>query len=854
MKRLLIFFMLAAWLPLAVGAQTVLKGKIVDEKTNQELIGAVVLVEGTTNGTITALDGSFSLKVKPGDFKVEISFLGYIKQSIAISVKDGETKDLETIALKSDAIGLEEVKIVASFAKDRETPVSVSTISPTIIMEKLGSQEFPEILKSTPSVYATKSGGGYGDGRINLRGFDSDNIGVLINGVPVNDMENGKVYWSNWAGLSDVTRSMQVQRGLGASKLALSSVGGTINIITNTTDAEKGGSLLIGIGNDNYKKEKLTLSTGLMENGWAVTASGSRTTGDGYVKGTNFEAYSYFLNISKKITEKQTASFNLIGTQQWHNQRGTRHLIQRYREHPDGIKYNSDIGFRNGKIFTSGYSYNVYTKPLLSLNHYIQINDETSLSTAAYGSFGKGGGRRVYGGKSTMLGFQYPSGEPNDNTALTPDGYLDFDTIINYVNADEIKGSQAVSALAVNSHDWYGLLSTLKTKVSVINITGGLDARYYKGYHYVEIEDLLGGDFYFDGSNVNRNANTPLYKGDKINYYNIGEAAWAGLFAQGEFVSEELSAFVSGTFSNTQYRRIDYFKEYDTSSTQTTDWVPFYNYSIKAGANYNINKMFNVFVNGGNFSRAPFFRYVFLNNTNVTNENAKPEKVVSAEIGAGLRHKLVNANIVGYHTKWQDKALTRSLGNNVVANITGLNALHQGVELEATSNPIKKLEIKAMVSVGNWRWEKDVVADIFDETDSLIAQVNIYAEGLKVGDAAQTTAMLGMDYEILPKIKAGFDVNHYSKLYAQFNIEDRGNVATKGIDSWEMPAYTIVDANIRYKFNMAKMHAVLIANINNIFDTEYISDAIDGASHDAATSAVYYGFGRTWTLSLKLSF
>ena len=173
----------------------------------------------------------------------------------------------------------------------------------------LGNQEFPEILKSTPGVYATKGGGGFGDSEIRLRGFESENIAVMINGIPVNDMENGRVYWSNWAGLSDVTRFMQVQRGLGASKVAVPSIGGTINIVTKTTDAEEGGSVLYSIGNDGYEKVGATVSTGKMENGWAATVSGSRTTGDGYIDGTEFSGFSYFLNIAKELRRRSRTFF-----------------------------------------------------------------------------------------------------------------------------------------------------------------------------------------------------------------------------------------------------------------------------------------------------------------------------------------------------------------------------------------------------------------------------------------------------------------------------------------------------------------------------------------------------------------
>ncbi|MGB1041745.1 MAG: TonB-dependent receptor, partial [Flavobacteriales bacterium] len=161
-------------------------------------------------------------------------------------------------------------------------------------------------MNKTPGVYATKQGGGYGDSRISLRGFDQRNTSFLINGQPVNDMENGWVYWSNWAGLSEVSSSIQVQRGLGASNLAVPAVGGSINIVTKAADIERKGVASVSIGNDGYQKYGVTLSSGLMDNGWAITAQGTHTLGDGYVDGTNFKAWSYFLSVSKNIGDNQT--------------------------------------------------------------------------------------------------------------------------------------------------------------------------------------------------------------------------------------------------------------------------------------------------------------------------------------------------------------------------------------------------------------------------------------------------------------------------------------------------------------------------------------------------------------------
>ena len=141
-------------------------------------------------------------------------------------------------------------------------------------------------------------------------------------------------------------------------------------------------------------------------------------------KFTNFEGYSYFANISKKINEKHTITFNAFGAPQWHNQRNNKHTIQEFRDNPNGIKWNSDFGYRNGQIYTTGYAYNFYHKPQMSLNHYWKLNDNSMLTTQIYASLATGGGRRVYGQNSTWLSRQFPSGLPYDVTALTKEDIM----------------------------------------------------------------------------------------------------------------------------------------------------------------------------------------------------------------------------------------------------------------------------------------------------------------------------------------------------------------------------------------------------------------------------------------------
>jgi len=204
-----------------------ISGKVLDIETNDPLPGATIIVQGTADGTVTGFDGTFSIDVEEGTILI-VSYLGYETAEISAGID-------EIIGLVPDLNQLGEVVVtsgVIDIAKVRTTPVAVSTISPSEIALKVGNQEFPEIMNKTPGVYATKQGGGYGDSRISLRGFDQRNTSFLINGQPVNDMENGWVYWSNWQGLTDVASGIQLQRGLGASRLAVPSVGGTVSIFT----------------------------------------------------------------------------------------------------------------------------------------------------------------------------------------------------------------------------------------------------------------------------------------------------------------------------------------------------------------------------------------------------------------------------------------------------------------------------------------------------------------------------------------------------------------------------------------------------------------------------------------------
>ncbi|MGS2725496.1 TonB-dependent receptor [Psychroserpens sp. BH13MA-6] len=836
-------------------SQSTITGTIVGSDMNEPLPGANVIEKGTSNGTTTNFDGEFSLTTQASSGEIIISFVGYTSKTISFS----GSQDLGTITLTSSEVGLQEVQIIASVAVDRKTPVAVSTVRAADIQLKLGTQEFPEVLKSTPGVYATKAGGGFGDGRINLRGFNSENVAVMINGVPVNDMENGRVFWSNWAGLGDVTSSMQVQRGLGAARVAVPSVGGTINILTKTTDAEEGGNILTTLGNDGYKKFGVTYSTGLMDNGFAATISAAKTDGDGYVRGTQFNAVSYFVNLSKKLNDQHKLSFTAFGAKQRHGQRQNRHLIETYRQSEDGIRYNSDWGYKNGQV--TFIEDNFYHKPQISLNHYWDLSEKTNISTAAYVSFGSGGGGGTLGSDAETPGFEgdarFKFTSPEYRIGNL--GPLDFDRIVDENIAHGANGSSAALRASRNDHNWYGVLSTLKTDLSDdLVLLAGLDFRSYKGIHFREVTDLLGGQFIINEDNVN-NPTGVARVGDKVSYYNDGLVGWLGSFAQLEYdVNEKFNTFISLNASNTSYKRVDYFLYTPDDPLRETDRYNFFGFGAKGGANYRLTDKHNVFVNLGYFEKAPDFDAVFPNfNNEEINSEAENQKITSFELGYGYRGERLSANVNLYRTAWRDRTETLSFqlseDETGFANILGVNAIHQGIEVDFVYKATDNLDITGMVSLGDWRWEEDVTdVNILDEEQNVVDTVNLFIEDTPVGDAAQTTLALGLNYKFAADTRLTIDYNYFDRLYADFNPSDRGDADAP--DPWEVPAYGVFDAAMTHGFSFGQFDASLTARMNNVFNTKYIADALDGTNSNAQTALVYYGFGRTFSVGAKLKF
>lgn len=872
MRKLLLILFIGLFTSGAVLAQdgSVVRGKLLDAQTKEPLIGATIGVKGTTNAISASLDGTFKITAPSGSTLV-ITYIGYVTKEVQVT---GEKLGNILVDPVSGSLGEVVVSANRSLAIDRQTPIAVSSVGAKYIEEKGAAAEFPELLQATPGVTVSRAGGGYGDSRIAIRGFNSNNLALLINGLPVQDPEAGKIFWNDWAGLADVTTSMQVQRGLSASRVAVPSLGGTINITTKSLESQQGGTISQSIGSYNASKTAFSYATGLTPNGWAASFLLSKSTGDGTAEGLYYTGYSYFANISKILSKNQTLSLNFMGASQSHGQRFTYQTINTYRAAPQGeSRFNSDWGVLNGKDFSG--EVNRYNKPLFSLNHDWKINETSSLSTILYYSYGTGAAIYLTGAQAGLT--------PGGTAPRTGDFYspIDFDAIV-ATNKARVDGTTATYLnQAENDHSQYGLISTFKKTLKNINLLAGVDLRGYHRDNFYVLNNLLGGSYWVDNTDVN-NPNRHTVVGDRINQNYSFDIMSEGAFAQAEYLKDAWSAFVTVGGNNTSNRKTDYFDYLSSDPARRSPWVSFIGYQVKGGANYNFDAHNNVFVNVGTVAKSPLIATIFPNaKTTGVNDTKTLERLFSYELGYGYTSAIFSANVNLYHSQYNNRSkvlagTANQDGSIPYGNINGINELHQGIEVDAKFRPVKAVTVSGMLSIGDYKYTSNSGSGFIStdkpNTDPTIIKP-LPLKGLVIGDFggsaasnAQTTAALGLDVDVLPQVRLGANWNYYTRFFASYDMSKFNNgISTVTFDSpyhpIQLPSYSTINLNIVYRFKIAGLNASFIGNVNNLLNSMYLSEAIDTNPSSVDSYAtqlskigVNYGAGRIYMTTLKINF
>ncbi|WP_439151000.1 TonB-dependent receptor domain-containing protein [Winogradskyella sp.] len=877
-------FLIAAVLMIcttAAFAQSTIKGKVIDAEMNTPLPGANILEKGTTNGATTDFDGNFTITTQSDSGIIVISYVGFSPKEIEFN----GNADLGTIVLYTDNT-LEEVVVVGTgvidLAESRRTPVAVSTIRGKDIQLKIaGNAEFGESFKNTPSVYVSNQAGGFGDSQIFLRGFDQTNTAYLLNGQPINGMEDGRMYWSNWSGMADVANAVQVQRGLGSSKLAISSVGGTVNIISRTTDKTQGGFIRFTGGNDSYLKTTASYNTGVNDKGWAFSFLLDHWQAHRkYSIGTAGQGQNYLFSVGYKPNEKNTFNLLITGAPQWHDQNFSQSL-EFYEQY--GEKANSNSGFLDGERFTERRNY--YHKPVANLNWDLDINDKLDLSTVLYASWGRGGGTGGVGRGRIR----------NEDIGITGrnEREINFDAIVenNIATATTIDGGQYgtfgdsyLRRSSVNNHNWYGLLSNLQYEANEnwsMNI--GVDGRTYNGFHFRQLNNTLGLDGYNDNFRTDRPSDyviTETYEAnpwsalfdfadnDQRYDYNYEEVIqYLGAFGQAEYANENFSAFVQGAVSTQSYQREGFFTGRGNGLGKSKK-VSKEGYNIKGGAAYIFNEQHSIFANAGFYSRQPFLDNIFAD-IRYDNRLAEPEvdneEITGFEGGYRFKNNTLRINIDVYSTEWGNRFLSLNgpvqAGDDGMLNtsddefstyrLTDVTQRHNGIEFDLEYRPLGATwSLRGYGSLGNWKYDGETPYTLQNDDTGDFITTNGKADltDVKVGNAPQTSFGLGFRADICEGLSVDMDYNIYTDLYEFVDPADVAEAALAGdkYESVRLPAYTLADAGLTYRFTIGGNAMTFRTNIYNLLNEAYINQ------RDAF--GYYLGIGRTWNASLRYNF
>ena len=613
MKKLLLFAFLLLF-SLSMLQAGAIGGKVVAKSSGEPLVGANVYIEGTTVGAATDENGMYYIEIEDGTYVLVCDYVGYSRQQVEITVKGNIQYNFEM----TEFLFAKTIDVVADRAKERETPVAFSNVKKQKIIEELGSQDIPMVLNTTPSVYATQQGGGAGDARINIRGFNQRNIAIMINGVPVNDMENGWVYWSNWDGVGDATASIQVQRGLSAVNLATPSIGGTMNIITDPAAQKAGVYLKQEFGAAGFLKTTISANSGMVNDKLAFSGLLVRKVGDGVINKAWTDAWAYYFGASWNINDSNRLEFYAIGAPQRHGQNLYKQNMATYdpeytKNHEsrtwsaaDDSAYYGMYGGKfaeRGRIFNQNWapvssSYtgkqywngqtssrfssnflnsreNFYHKPQINLNWYSQLAENLGLYSVFYFSGGVGGGTGTYG-KLYRRDANGVLGDDDYKFYYGPSPWQwDWDETIRvnqqpagtyYVDKKPItkEDGQSIGILRNSRNDQrtYGAIIKANYKaMEGLNFTLGADLRTATIDHYREVRDLLGGEYYVDhSSDFWNDAQTHRTLGDKIAYNFTNNVDWIGGFLQGEYTTGKFSAYAMYGYSTIKYGHTNHFK------------------------------------------------------------------------------------------------------------------------------------------------------------------------------------------------------------------------------------------------------------------------------------------------------
>jgi iron complex outermembrane recepter protein len=801
------FFLLAMLFcgQLTMFSQYAVRGTVKDEKGNA-LIGANVVVGGTTYGVTTNLKGEFLLKsLQPGDYTIHFSYIGFEPLEKAITV----SADMSIDAVLTAKAYLADEVIISAIRAGDHMPVTKSTIKKEDIAAGNLGQDIPYLMALAPSVVTSSDAGtGIGYTNFRIRGTDLNRINITVNGIPLNDAESHGVFWVNMPDFASSVENIQIQRGVGTSTQGGGAFGATINLQTLSINKKPYAEIANSAGSFNSFKHSVSFGTGLINDHFTFDGRLSKITSDGFIDRAWSKLKSFYVSgayyTDKTLVKLNVFSGNEATYQAWD---GIPSDILKTNRRYNGIGAyyddNNQLKYYNNE--TDNYQQDHFQ---LHISH--AFSNALNLNLSAHYTIGKG----YY------------------------EQYKDDDQLSKYQLNPVIIGSDTITSSDIIRRKWldndfYGITWSLNyTYRNISAVLGGGWNQYY-GEHYGRVRWAK----YMSNGEM-----------DHEYYYSDGTKNDFNVFAKATYkISDKFAAFGDLQLRkiNQSFKGVDDKLQYNGNLRDISQKHDFAFFNPKAGLTFNISERQNAFAYVGVAHREPN-RDNFVD-ADPTKPAPKPEQLIDYELGYNLNYTAMQLGLNLYYMNYSDQlvltGMINDVGGAVMSNVS--KSYRTGIEVTAG------VKINEMLYWnGNITFSRNKVKDFTEYVDNwdTWGQESTYFKERSLAFSPEIVAGSQLTMKYKP-VEIAWIAKYVDKQYI-----DNSQSNQRKLD-----AYFVNDIRINARL-LVKSFATLegIVSINNIFNAQYEANAWVYQYIEAGEHKVMDGYfpqaGRNFMVGLVLKF
>ncbi len=684
-----------------------------------------------------------------------------------------------------------------------------------------GGENVSSTLNASRDAFYNTASFVFGAARFRIRGYENENFTTYINGIPVNDLEDGGTVWAQWGGLNVMFYNRENSLGLQANTFAYGGAGGSFSLDTRASKQRKQLHVSYASTNRNYRHRLMaSYGTGIMKRGWAVSVAASRRwASEGYVPGTFYDGTSYFLSVEKFFGNNHSLALTMLGAPVRDGKASA--TTQEMYDLASNHYYNPNWGWLNGKKRNTVVG-NTH-QPLFIFTHEWKMNNHESMVTSAGFSFGKRERTNILSFNAAiprpdyyrnlpsyiedsiqrrLVEYEYRTNENSrqfDWNALYEANAMSYDSIENAdgITGNTVRGKTARYFIYKDAEDVrkFNFASTYNNAINErVAITAGLTYQFMRTEYYREVDDLLGADFTVDinqfaerdfpdsfsaAQNDLNQPNRILQEGDKFGYHYFITTHKGGAWMQSVFKFKRVDFFVAAQLSVTSFWRngkTRYGLQPDRSEGMS-DVKVFVNGGVKGGVTYKIDGRNYLFANGAFDNRAPFPDDAFISprTQNTIVGNLKSEMIYAAELGYNLRTPSVKLKFDLFFTQFTNQTRTNrfyhdDLRSFVNYTLTGINSRHWGAEIGLEAKIWRGFSVSAVGSIGRYTYiSRPDATIIYDNDPEYKAVEKVYQKYFNIGGTPQLATSFGINYRSPQFWFASVNFNYFDWMWLTYN-------------------------------------------------------------------------------------